>query len=221
MNNKLSEANKILETEFKSWEELSENVELSEQFIRDFKDDVDWEHISMYQKLSDPFIRDFKDKVDLDWISKHQRLSESFIREFKNKVDWEYISMYQKLSNDFIEEFHDKLNMGLIEDSWFHKDVEFKKKQVTDTKLYECHGDYFIAYKGIRSDRCSNFNFQFKYEKGETYYTFCDCSNNENSFGFSVWTEDRAKEYCDEMLVRCKVRYEDVCRVVHGGGKIR
>ena len=90
-----------------------------------------------------------------------------------------------------------------------------------DTGLYECHDDYFIAYKGIRADRYSAYNFQYQYHKGETYETWCDCSPNENGFGFSAWTEKKAREYCHELVVRVKVRYEDVGRVVHDGGKIR
>ena len=90
-----------------------------------------------------------------------------------------------------------------------------------DTGLYECHEDYFIAYQGIRSDRYSDYNFQYQYLKGETYETWCDCSDEEDSYGFSAWTKARARDYCKELVVRVKVRYEDVGRVVHNGGKIR
>ena len=108
-----------------------------------------------------------------------------------------------------------------VDKSWHYKSVEEKKKAVVDTGLYECHEDYFIAYKGIRSDRYSKYNFQYQYLKGEIYETWCDCSAEENSFGFSAWTESEAKRYCNELVVRVKVRYEDVGRVVHDGGKIR
>ena len=59
------------------------------------------------------------------------------------------------------------------------------------------------------------------YEKGGTYESWCDCSDDENSFGLSVWDKPNAREYCDELVVRVKVNYEDVGRVVHNGGKIR
>jgi len=36
-----------------------------------------------------------------------------------------------------------------------------------------------------------------------------------------VWTYDKAKEYCDELVIKVKVNYSDVGRVVHDGGKIR
>ena len=155
------------------------------------------------------------------YISSNQHLSEDFIREFKNKVYWSLISRSQHLSEDFIDEFKDRLDMDLIADSWHYKSVEEKKKAVIDTGLYECHEDYFIAYKGIRVDRYSNFNFQYQYLKGKTYETWCDCSAEECSFGFSAWTENEARKYCDELVVRVKIRYEDVGRVVHDGGNIR
>ena len=226
------------------WLSISKHQHLSEDFIREFKDKVNWNCISTYQHLSEDFIREFKDRVSwlaiskkqhlsegfirefahkVDWfcISKYQHLSEEFIREFKDKVDWINISEYQHLSKEFIEEFKDWLYMRGIADSWHYKSVEEKKKAVMDTGLYECHDDYFIAYKGIRSDRYSRWNFQYQYVKGETYETWCDCSDNEDSFGFSAWTKKGAREYCDELVVRVKVRYEDVGRVVHDGGKIR
>ena len=194
----LQRANAILGTNYQNWVMLSTHKGLTEDFIREFADKVNWRIISAYQ-----------------------RLSEDFIREFNEKVDWYSISIYQHLSKEFIEEFIDKVDMDLIADSWHYKSTEDKKKDVIATGLYECYDDYFIAYKGIRADRCSAYNFQYQYLKGHTYETWCDCSDNEFGFGFSAWTEDGAKGYCDELVVRVKVRYEDVGRVVHDGGKIR
>ena len=198
MENALKRANKILGTNYEDWETLSEHRGLTEDFIREFADNVWWGNISEYQHLSEDFIREFKDRVDWDWIAKYQRLSKNFIREFK-----------------------DDIYMGLIADSWQYKSTEEKKKAVMDTGLYECHKDYFIAYKGIRANRYSRYNFQYQYLKGETYETWCDCSPNKDSFGFSAWTKVGARAYCDELVVRVKIRYDDVGRVVYDGGKIR
>ena len=203
------------------WRCISLYQKLSEDFIRVFKYDVDWCYISQCQKLSEDFIREFADKVFWYNISQCQVLSENFIREFKNKFTWHDISKCQKLSESFINEFKDWLYPDLIEDNWNYKDKEFLKQQVIDTGLYECHDDYFIAYKGIRSDRYSKFNFKYQYLPGETYESWCDCSSEENSFGLSVWTEEKACNYCKELVVKVKVNYEDVGRVIHNGGKIR
>ena len=203
------------------WRWISKYQNLSESFIREFQDKVDWGRISKYQKLSESFIRECQDKVDWHWISICQNLSEDFICEFQDKVEWYRISTYQKLSNEFIEEFKGRFNLNIIKDSWHYKTTEEKKQAVIATGLYECHDTYFLAYKGIRGDRYSNFNFQYKYEKGGTYESWCDCSDDESSFGLSVWDEPNAREYCSELVVRVKVNYEDVGRVVHNGGKIR
>jgi len=223
----ISEFQKLSEEfirEFKdkvNWHYISHKQKLSESFIREFQDKVNWSYISAYQKLSESFIREFKDKVNWHNISENQILSESFIREFQDKVKWSTISKYQNLSESFIEEFQDKLNLYEIEDSWLYKDESFKKDKVIESKMYECHDDHFIAYKGIRSDRYSKFNFQYQYLKGETYTCHADYSIEENSFGLSVWTKEEATNYCDELVVKCKIYYKDVARMVHHNGKIR
>lgn len=179
---------------------------------------------SITQRVNEYLGTDYKgliSRIQWNYISEFQELSEDFIREFKDKVYWHWISKYQKLSENFIREFKHRLYLGEIKESWHYKTTEEKKQAVIATGLYECHDTYFIAYKGIRSDRYSKFNFQYKYEKGGTYESWCDCSNEENSFGLSVWDEPNARDYCDELVVKVKVNYEDVGRVVHNGGKIR
>ena len=203
-----------------NWSIISYYQKLSESFIQEFADKVDWWFISVHQKLSESFIREFKDKVDWYYISKYQKLSEDFIREFKDDVDWERISQYQKLSEDFIREFQHKLG-DVKEKSWLYKDKEFLKDQVITSGLYECYDDYFIGYKGIKSDRYSYFNFQYQYLKGETYESHCDCTDDEKSFGLSVWTEEKVKEYYSDLVVRVKVNYEDVGSLLYDNGKIR
>ena len=201
-----------------NWGYISIHQKLSEDFIREFKNKVYWCRISAYQKLSEDFIREFKDKVYWDCISIYQKLSEKFIREFQNKIDWYCISEYQKLSSEFIKKFV----LNIDEDNWLYKTTEFKKQQIIDCGLYECHENYFIAYKAIRNDRYSHYNFQYQYLPNQTYEAHCDCTDNENSFGLSVWTYEGAKNYNGRgLIVKVKVKYEDVGRLVHGENKIR
>ena len=159
----------------------------------------------------------------LDWyyISNCQKLSENFIEKFQDNVKWNCISQYQKLSENFIEKFQDKVNKDILGDSWHYKDIKFKKKVIKKTKLYECYEDYFIAYKGIRDDRYSKLNFQYQYIKDGIYESHADASSEENSFGLSAWTYEKASEYCSELVVKVKIKYEDVARIVHDNGKIR
>ena len=200
------------------WGRISKYQHLSEDFIREFKDKVDWYYISKYQHLSEDFIREFKDMVNWECISTYQHLSEDFIREFKDKVDWGWISRYQHLSEDFIREF----KLTIPKDSWLYKDTVFKEQKVRECGLYECHEDYFLAYKSIRKNRYSHFNFQYQYLPGGIYEAHADYTGDENSFGLAAWTEKEAREYNDRgIIVEVKIRYEDVARLVHGNGKIR
>lgn len=111
--------------------------------------------------------------------------------------------------------------ISVPEDNCMTWTTQQKKEAVIQTGLYECHDEYFIAYKGIRWNRYSAFNFQYPYLPGETYTTHADYTEEEDSFGFSAWTQERARNYCSELVVKVKIYYEDVARVVHNGGKIR
>ena len=204
-----------------NWISISMHQKLSEDFIEKHKDAVNWCWISTNQKLSEYFIEKYKDKVDWYCISKYQKLSENFIEKHADKVNWGFISKYQNLSENFIEKYKDNFYICAIKDSWHYKSTEFKKQAVINTGLYDCYDDYFIAYKGIRSDRYSKFNFQYQYLPNQTYETFADYSDNEDSFGFSAWNYENAKSYCDELVVKVKIYYKDVARVVHNGNKIR
>ena len=204
-----------------NWHWISMYQKLSEDFIEKYKDKVYWSCISIYQKLLEDFIDTYADKVNWISISMYQNLSENFIEEHKYNVNWYCISKYQKLSKQFIEKYKNNLNIRAIKDSWHYKSTEFKKQAVINTGLYDCYDDYFIAYKGIRSDRYSKFNFQYQYLPNQTYETFADYSDNEDSFGFSAWNYENAKSYCDELVVKVKIYYKDVARVVHNGNKIR
>ena len=78
--------------------------------IRKNPNGIDWHNIYYCKELSEDFIKEFKDKVVWGCISTNQRLSENFIREFQDKVLWKAISWFQNLSEDFIYEFYDKID---------------------------------------------------------------------------------------------------------------
>ena len=89
------------------WTYISRSPEsnLSEDFMREFKYNIDWSYALIHQKMSENFIREHKDFVNWCSISKYQKLSEDFIREFADKVDWNMIFEYQNISENFINEF--------------------------------------------------------------------------------------------------------------------
>lgn len=224
-----------------NWRVVSRTQVLSEDTIRRHKNDVDWYYISQKQKLSEPFIHEFAAWVDwrnicqwqklseefiaVHWlrvrffeVSLYQKFSESFITKWKDRLYMPYIASHQMISKEFAKKYLDEQCYKLYLNSWTHKSTEFKKAQVKALDMYECHKDYFIAYKKIRYDRYSLMNFQYQYLPGHTYETWCDCSSIDCSFGFSVWTNRLLMVYYPEgILIKCKVYYKDVGRVLPDG----
>jgi len=208
---------------------------LSEDFMREFRDRIDWNCISAYQKLSEFFIKEFQDKLNWDWISIYQKLSEEFMREFQNKGDWYFISKYQILSEDFIREFKDKIslvqiskyqklsekfrkefNLSLPQNSWLYSSKEKKLEYLKKINKYEIINDeYIIAYKSIRLDNYSIYNFQYKYEVGNIYESHCDCDlKEEDSFGLSAWTREKAYRFFNMKLLKIKINIEDIGAII-------
>ena len=199
-----------------NWEQISKYKYLCENFIDKYANEVDWFRISKYQKLSEDFIEEHTDKIYWYLISMYQKLSEDFIDKYTNEVDWDYISRYQVITSKFAKSHNIRINNNS------QKTAAEWKEMIEKTGLYECHEDYFYAYKNIRSDRYSNFNFQYRYLPGETYECFSDYSNDKNSFGLSAWTEKEAYNYSDHgMVVKLKINYADVTAIVHDSNKIR
>jgi len=203
-----------------NWYDISKYQKLSEQFIEKHSDKVDWYYISSYQKLSEKFIEKYSDKVDWNYISEYQNLSETFIEKHFDKVDWYYISIYQKLSEKFIE----KHNLTIPKTCWLYKTKEEKLEYIRDNTNYEViDNQYIIAYKSTRIDGTSVFNNQYQYKSGKTYESHCDCNiNNENSFGLSAWTKEKALEYYSNgKLFKVKIDINDIGCFVQEDGKIR
>ena len=203
-----------------NWDYISEYQKLSESFIEKHSAKVDWNYISVYQNLSESFIEKHSKKVNWYCISKYQKLSESFIEKHSENVNWNLISLYQKLSESFIEKYKDRLSIS--SDSWMYKSGDEKLKIIKSSGKYKIEGDYIYAYKGIRSNRYSKFNFQYQYEVGETYTCHADHNpTNESSFGLSAWTLVGAREYCKELIVLVKIHKNDLAALVHNSNKIR
>ena len=63
------------------WSWVSSDFELSEDFIREFKDYVDWNNIFAYQKLSKEFIIEFAGKISFNDLMYNTHVSND-VKEF-------------------------------------------------------------------------------------------------------------------------------------------
>lgn len=227
------------------WLFVSSSQKLSESFIEKYSDKINWLNVSTYQSLSESFIAKFKDKLDLNNISIYQKLSESFIENNLDILPLSLVLKYQKLSESFFEKIIPNLTDLDKDNMMFYQNYSNKfakehnllksvvanrksyyraKRRIKEIEKYECHEDYFIGYKAIRADRYSLYNFQYQYLPGETYESTCDCTSEENSFGLNVGTYNFAEYYLGDkngLIVKCKVNYDDIGRIVHNGEKVR
>ena len=155
------------------WYKLSKKNS-SEDFIREFQDNVLWYNISLYQRLSEEFIREFQDKVYWRYISDKQILSESFIKEFESKIAWDIIFCSQKLSEQFIKDFQDKFiienhmlfkRIGNQFGSGFKGQCLFAKDSINITNDFLKLAGYFVA-EGC----CSKNVVIFSFNKAEKEY---------------------------------------------------
>ncbi|RNF38231.1 hypothetical protein [Planococcus salinus] len=77
------------------WNRICQEEQLSEQFIRETRDQVHWKLISEYQDLSEEFIRQYSGYLFWDKVTAHQKVSERFIEEFASAEKWQPAEEYQ------------------------------------------------------------------------------------------------------------------------------
>ena len=85
------------------WEHLSEYQEFSEEILREFKNKVYWPAVTNLN-LSENFIREFRDYIDWEQMSLKRDLSHEFILEFKHRFNWEYMLDFHKFSEDILRQ---------------------------------------------------------------------------------------------------------------------
>jgi len=78
------------------WIEICEKYKLSEEFIREFSEEVYWDYISVFQPLSDELIREFSEKVNWYCIIGNQNMSASALELLIKDFPKCYISYYGK-----------------------------------------------------------------------------------------------------------------------------
>jgi hypothetical protein len=81
-------------------------------------DNMNWAVISCSQELSEDFMRKFKNNLDWELLSYSQKMSESFIEEFSDIVDWYHISWRQNISKEFVYR-----NLQKLDSSVFYKNI--------------------------------------------------------------------------------------------------
>lgn len=142
------------------WSELSRRHDLTEDFIREFNNNIHWRILSGSSNLvlSDDFLMEFEDKVDWNWISSYKRLESKDLKRWKNKLNWGFISSNQKLTDEDIYNYSylldwerlackQKLSERVMEDMFDSLNTEFLTRfQKLSESFIERHIDKFKPY---------------------------------------------------------------------------
>jgi hypothetical protein len=96
-----------------------QNHLLTEDFVREFQDQLNWLTITSCAKLSEAFIVEFAQKISGRWVAVCQNVSEDFIRQYQDKIEFETLPR-RPLSERFMREFADRLDWHEI--FHYHKD---------------------------------------------------------------------------------------------------
>ncbi len=213
-----------------NWYVISGYQKLSESFILKHKDKLNCISLIRSQHLNEDFIYDnFINNENHSTSSLEElnrahftsnKVSNEFIKKHYKRILPDYmdvIAKYQKLNDDKGMKFYKPDSKN----NWLYASKEEKMKVIREKGKYEIQGDYIIAYKGIRHDYYSCYNFQFKYEVGETYESHADFNlGEENSFGLSAWTLEDAY-YFGSRVVKVKIHIDDIAACVHCQCKLR
>lgn len=97
------------------WTAVCRWQKLEQSFIEQMDQYVNWIAISKWQlHLSEDFIRRNWNKLNKPLLAKHTTFSQSFLREFRNCINWDEVVINQELTIDFIREFRDQLPFDYI-----------------------------------------------------------------------------------------------------------
>jgi hypothetical protein len=83
-------------------------IPYSECTVRKYINVLNLDLVLKVSNVSEAFLRDFKDRIDWRTVSMRQKISLEFVREFAHLIDWRYLSYNSHLTGDIIAEFRDK-----------------------------------------------------------------------------------------------------------------
>ena len=70
-----------------------------------------WMKICRFMELSEDFMREYINELDWMYISMNQKLSIQFLTDFQDKIDWKYFASYnKKITKEILQTFPEKIN---------------------------------------------------------------------------------------------------------------
>jgi hypothetical protein len=184
------------------WQHITENYNLSEEFIEKYYCFLSKFELCRYQNLSEAFMeKHYKDLFICSTLSKCQNLSEAFMEKHFEDLNLFFLVLYQNLSPEFIKKHYVELAGCCVFDEC-NSIMEYQlpprsyEDKLEEVKKYACYyklkfdGEYLYCY---RNHFCGNgmYRKNSSYEPGETYRDWhCDINPEHTcSYGFGIWPE--------------------------------
>lgn len=137
-----------------NWIDISNNEQISEDFVREHADKLHWRYLSINTSVSESLLKEMEHRIS-DWgfLSSYRTLSEDFIHHYKDKLNWHGISGSQPLSFSFIKEHISYINFNRLE--WANNNVSFTEEQWDELAALhkETHGPSKLDFFEIRDER--------------------------------------------------------------------
>ncbi len=90
------------------WEDISK-CNLPEDFIIEFKDEINWNSIFNFSDVSITFLFKYQHKIDFSRMGGCKYFREDFINKFRKLIDWEDFGTSFIVDNSIILKYHYKI----------------------------------------------------------------------------------------------------------------
>lgn len=130
-------------------------IQLSEEFMLEFKNYLYWNELCREQNFSYDFIKNNHNYLNMFKICNKFKFTENQMRELKDYLKWDIISIYQNLSEEFIIEFKDSLNWKniIINQQISENLIRENLHRISNFKLYsdkiKFTEEFLIEFKDI------------------------------------------------------------------------
>lgn len=179
---------------------------------------MDWKEISRQKNLSEEFMKEHKDQLDWYLLCLHHKaLSESLIVEMEKHVNWNLISRLQTLSVPFIKSYIAYMNL-------FHLQKNKKLQHLTnevwkelETLYQNTLERYIVIQDEIKVDKSIQISLLFRNELKKTKtYTSIEAlierdSESTTFIDVSLWGHGKARSGI-LLTPPTRLTEEDVCQ---------
>ena len=190
----------------------------SDDFIWEYKDEVDWEIIMLYKKnITQNFVARFKDHLEWSTLCRIYRdqFSYDFIEDYEDYVDWKYISKKQDLSMEFIDKYMDKLDLFVLlqEQNLPLEFVYHFKDEFIKAEDNAFNSSYRGIYAGYDMD---NVIFVYEYlereeVEEEEYEEPKESQQIQKPKMENIFTENQIKHYQKHNNILYEIESKQVC----------